>query len=73
MSMPEMDGPGLHAVLSSKDADLASRMLFVTGGAFTSQAHDFLREKAEHVLFKPVSARSLRGLVAELLAKRGPR
>ena len=73
MSMPEMDGPGLHAVLSEKDADLASRMLFVTGGAFTTQAHDFLREKAEHVLFKPVSASALRARVGELLGQRGSR
>ncbi len=71
MSMPEMDGPGLHAALSEKDPELASRMLFVTGGAFTPQAHDFLRRMTGRVLYKPVSARALRERVDEMFAARG--
>ncbi len=73
MSMPEMDGPRLHAVLQSKDPDLASRMLFVTGGAFTPQAHKFLREMPGRVLYKPIGSEALRKLIGELLVERGLR
>lgn len=68
MSMPEMDGPSLHAALRTKDPELASRMLFVTGGAFTPQAHAFLREMSGRVLYKPVATEALRGSIGELLA-----
>lgn len=73
MSMPEMDGPSLHAALRQKDPDLASRMLFVTGGAFTPQAHEFLREMAGRVLYKPVGTDALRKFVGDLVAERGRR
>ena len=73
MSMPQMDGPSLHAALKAKDPQLASRMLFVTGGAFTPHAHDFLREMEGRVLYKPVGSEALRGFIGDLLAERGPR
>lgn len=73
MSMPQMDGPGLHAALTEKDPHLASRMLFVTGGAFTPQAHEFLREMAGRVLYKPVGTEALRKFVGDLLTDRGLR
>ncbi len=73
MSMPERDGPGLHAALMRQDPDLASRMVFVTGGAFTPQAHQFLREMAGRVLYKPVRTDALRKLVGDLVAARGKR
>ncbi|MGH1340812.1 MAG: hybrid sensor histidine kinase/response regulator [Nannocystales bacterium] len=73
MSMPEMDGPSLHAALMKKDPDLASRMLFVTGGAFTPQAHEFLREMSGRVLYKPVGTDALRKFIGDLVAERGPR
>ncbi len=73
MSMPEMDGPSLHAALAAKDPELASRMLFVTGGAFTPQAHDFVRSMIGRVLYKPVAARALREGVHQMLEAKGPR
>ncbi|MBV1858057.1 MAG: response regulator [Nannocystaceae bacterium] len=73
MSMPEMDGPSLHAALMMKDPELASRMLFVTGGAFTPQAHDFLREMAGRVLYKPVGTVALRKFIGALVAEHGSR
>ena len=73
MSMPEMDGPGLHAILRREDPDLAGRMVFVTGGAFTSEAHEFLRHMSGRVLYKPVSASGLRALVGKVFAAQGPR
>lgn len=73
MSMPEMDGPALHAALSEQDPDMASRMVFVTGGAFTTEAHDFLRDRVELTLYKPVGAAALGKLIAEVYAARGPR
>lgn len=73
MSMPEMDGPQLHATLQRSDPDMASRMVFVTGGAFTTEAHDFLRDRADVTLYKPVSAKALGELIGTVLDRVGPR
>lgn len=73
MSMPEMDGPGLHDALERSDPDMAARMVFVTGGAFTTEAHDFLRERADVTLYKPASAKALTKLVDGVLDRLGPR
>ena len=48
-------------------------MLFVTGGAFTEVAQAFVREMGDRVLYKPISARTLRDSVAEVLELAGPR
>ena len=73
MSMPEMDGPSLHGVLAARDPDMASRMVFVTGGAFTPEAHDFLRDRVDRTLYKPVGTTALRELIAEVFGSRGSR
>lgn len=73
MSMPEMDGPQLHATLERSDPDMAARMVFLTGGAFTTEAHDFLRDRADVTLYKPASAKALRELVGTVLDRVGPR
>ena len=73
MSMPEMDGPQLHEALERSDPDMAARMVFVTGGAFTTEAHDFLRNRADVTLYKPASAKALSELVDTVFDRVGPR
>lgn len=71
MSMPEMDGPQLHATLERVDPGMASRMVFVTGGAFTTEAHEFLRGRADVTLYKPVSAKALGELIDTVIDRVG--
>jgi FixJ family two-component response regulator len=57
----------LHAELARTNPDLASRMVFVTGGAFTEAAMEFLDRVPNERIDKPFDAESLRTLVQRLL------
>jgi signal transduction histidine kinase len=61
--MPEMDAPALHAELSTIAPDQAERMVFVTGGAFTMRARDFLDRVPNDRLAKPFDVDALVSLV----------
>ena len=65
--MPEMTGMDLHQELSTLALDQAQRMVFLTGGAFTSRAQQFLDRVSNMRLEKPFDAGSLRALVGSLL------
>jgi two-component system NtrC family sensor kinase len=66
LMMPEGTGMDLHAQLSQLVPALARRMLFVTGGAFTPSAEEFLKRPGIHSLEKPVSLEQLRAGLAAL-------
>ncbi len=68
LMMPDMGGMELHEELRRLEPALAARMVFITGGAFTPAARDFLDRVANLRLEKPVGAAALRALVAERLA-----
>ncbi len=65
LMMPEMTGMDLHERLVAVAPDQADRMVFLTGGAFTRRARDFLRERA--FLEKPFDLRALEAVVKERL------
>ncbi|HEX9049382.1 MAG TPA: PAS domain S-box protein [Anaeromyxobacter sp.] len=67
LMMPEMTGMELHARLATTDPELAARMVFLTGGAFTASAREFLDRVANPRLEKPIGADVLRALVGGLL------
>ncbi|MGZ3460090.1 MAG: hybrid sensor histidine kinase/response regulator, partial [Archangium sp.] len=64
LMMPQMTGMELHEELSHRAPELAARMLFLTGGAFTPDAQRFLSEK--RWLAKPFNE-SLRTSISEWL------
>jgi FixJ family two-component response regulator len=66
--MPEMSGMDLHQELASHSPELAERFVFLTGGAFTTNARAFLSSVSNLRLEKPFSSQELRGLVQSLLA-----
>ncbi|MFE8601965.1 response regulator [Archangium violaceum] len=68
LMMPEMTGMELHQAIASHSPGLAGRMVFLTGGAFTANARDFLNQVPNHRVEKPFSTQELRGLVQSLLA-----
>jgi signal transduction histidine kinase/ActR/RegA family two-component response regulator len=72
LAMPVLTGMELHDEIRRLDPALAARMLFVTGGAFTPRASEFMTRFPDRVLAKPVSADTLRKRVrAALEAPRG--
>ena len=63
LMMPELTGMELHAQLCAAAPDLAARMIFVTGGAFTADAAAFVAARRAPVLTKPLDAAQLRAAV----------
>jgi nitrogen-specific signal transduction histidine kinase/CheY-like chemotaxis protein len=66
--MPEMSGVDLHQALSGSAPELAERMVFLTGGAFTPVAREFLGRVRNRRMDKPFSSQELRELVQALLS-----
>jgi PAS domain S-box-containing protein len=68
LMMPQMSGIDLFRRVSELDGDQARRIVFMTGGAFTAQAQEFLKTSANPCLDKPIDARALRAVIEEVLA-----
>lgn len=67
LMMPDLTGMDLHAALSKEAPDQAQKMAFMTGGAFTHRAHDFLDRVRAPCIEKPFDTRSLLSFVNALL------
>ena len=68
LMMPSLSGMDLHAELARRGRGDERRMIFMTGGAFTPRAREFVASVPNHVLEKPFSADSVETLVASLIA-----
>ncbi len=67
LMMPQITGMELHAALVKLDPAQAQRFVFLTGGAFTASAREFLDRVPNHRLEKPFDLKALRLLVDEFL------
>jgi len=67
LMMPEMTGMDLHRELSRAAPEQAHRMIFLTGGAFTDKARQFLSETVKEYLEKPFDPVNLRAIVQRYL------
>ena len=65
LMMPEVSGMEVFARVSERCPDIASRFVFMTGGAFTPQAREFLKQTSLVCLEKPFELRQIRDLVRE--------
>jgi CheY-like chemotaxis protein len=65
LMMPDGSGMELHARMVKERPDLAAKMIFVTGGAFTEGAEAFLRDTPNPCLLKPVTGEALRHAVEQ--------
>ncbi|HYX90334.1 MAG TPA: ATP-binding protein, partial [Myxococcaceae bacterium] len=72
LMMPEMTGMELFEELSRRWPDLAQRVVFVTGGAFTSRAREFLERVPNRRVEKPFDSPLLRALVQEMVCELCP-
>jgi hypothetical protein len=53
--------------LQNKEPELAARVVFLTGGAFTSSARDYLDSVPNPALEKPLHPKALRSFVDRAL------
>ena len=67
LMMPSMTGMDLHAWLAEQYPTLAKEMIFVSGGAFTPKARDFLARVPNARLEKPFAPKNLKALLRERL------
>jgi CheY-like chemotaxis protein len=63
LMMPEMTGMDLHAEIVRVAPDQAERMVFLTGGAVTTRARDFVAAVPNPVIDKPFDVKRLREIV----------
>ncbi len=70
LMMPQMTGMDLHDTLRTVAPDQAEAMLFLTGGAFTARAREFLGRLPEAVIEKPVDPAALLARVARIAQQR---
>ncbi|MGF1466199.1 MAG: ATP-binding protein [Sandaracinaceae bacterium] len=67
--MPEVSGPQFYDRLGTLDPDQAERVIFITGGAFSASAQEFLARMGDRVLVKPVEIEQLRTAVVSMAAR----
>ncbi|HEY6033356.1 MAG TPA: ATP-binding protein, partial [Kofleriaceae bacterium] len=65
LMMPNITGMDVHAELVKCAPEMAERMVFITGGAFTEQAREFLEHRQSFE--KPMDLRALRSLIGAKL------
>ncbi|HMJ13163.1 MAG TPA: response regulator, partial [Polyangiaceae bacterium] len=63
LMMPEMTGMDFHKELVRVAPEQAARVIFLTGGAFTSTARAFLDGVPNQSIEKPFEVRQLRAIV----------
>ncbi len=71
LMMPEMNGMELYRKVQEELPLMASRFVFLTGGAFTDQAARFLREVECPTLDKPIDPELLRAVVGGVVTREG--
>jgi PAS domain S-box-containing protein len=67
LMMPQMTGMELHEAVLKLDPDQARRMVFLTGGAFTQSAREFMETIENPRIEKPFDLKALRSLVNDLI------
>ncbi|RKG73119.1 response regulator, partial [Corallococcus sp. CA049B] len=73
LQMPGMDGIAVYRRLQQEAPGLASRVVFISGGASSPEARAFLETVAQRVLEKPVRPDVLLSTVEEMLEGGSPR
>ncbi len=72
LMMPGMTGMDLHEALARDAPDQASRMIVLTGGAFTDRSREFLARVPLPVCEKPFDSGALREIVRNVVGWDGP-
>jgi PAS domain S-box-containing protein len=67
LMMPDLTGKDLYEELSKIKPHITEKIIFLSGGAFTPRAREFLESVPNNRLEKPVDMRSLRALIQTML------
>ncbi|HVV49912.1 MAG TPA: response regulator [Polyangia bacterium] len=70
LMMPELGGRGVFERLRAEWPELTSRVIFMTGGAFTAESREFVERSPQAVLTKPFSLDELRRAIRDILRER---
>jgi CheY-like chemotaxis protein len=62
--MPEVDGKSFYNAIKKDHPELADRIVFMSGGAFTPRLRKFAAAVPNPVLQKPVSREDLESMLA---------
>jgi PAS domain S-box-containing protein len=65
--MPEMTGMEFYERLQVEMPALVDKVIFISGGAFSTEAREFLLSQAGSTVEKPFEARALRGLIDKVV------
>ena len=68
LKMPDISGIDLYQYIAKQHPELATRIVFMTGGAFTVDVQQFLHETAHPVIQKPFDLATIRNIVATYAA-----
>ncbi len=69
MMMPDITGMDLHRWLAEGQPRLAEQVIFVTGGAFTPRARDYLSKLDNRIVEKPIGVAALRKIVGDHISR----
>ena len=69
LMMPEQNGEDFYKELSRIAPDQARRMIFMTGGAFTTRSEEFLRSSPVPQVAKPISLEMLQGAIRQVVLR----
>lgn len=72
LMMPGLDGPALYEQIAARWPGLEQRVVFCSGGAFTTRSQEFLARIGARPLAKPVATADLTAAIAETLRTLGP-
>jgi DNA-binding NtrC family response regulator len=67
LMMPKLSGVDFFTALQRIDPDQARRVVFLTGGAFTTAARELLTSTSNPSLEKPLDSHDLRAVVSALI------
>jgi two-component system NtrC family sensor kinase len=70
LMMGDLSGADLFEILTRDHPELADRVLFITGGAFTERTRRFADAHADRVLIKPIAPEELRARLRKNLSDR---
>jgi CheY-like chemotaxis protein len=65
--MPILSGAGVHRNLSALRPEVVPRIVFVTGGVFTTEVTEFMAGVTNRVLEKPVDRQLLADVIAAVV------
>ena len=67
LMMPDVSGMDVHTALVKERPELATRLIFMTGGAFTARSREFLANTEQPWMEKPFEAAAIRRAVAAMM------